>query len=177
MSEDVVIINRAPVLTLWGAVVSERMGWDWDTALTLGRAMAGLNAQAKGRALGIFAPPGAAERGGEPKATGLGEEFWVQVCGRGVPALNTSDGLRACVKDQAIEPEKVEKYLQARFGDDLDAATEAMRKLASAWDEEELPGVAFGLYEQFRPEIPKGKSGWGRKGELDLAKIHAMAER
>jgi hypothetical protein len=41
-------INRAPVLTLWAAVVAERLGFDHDTALTLGRAVAGLNAYSKG---------------------------------------------------------------------------------------------------------------------------------
>jgi hypothetical protein len=40
-------INRAPVLTLWAAVVAERLGFDHDTALTLGRAAAGLNAYSK----------------------------------------------------------------------------------------------------------------------------------
>jgi hypothetical protein len=34
-------INRAPVLTLWAAVVAERLGHPADTALTLGRAVAG----------------------------------------------------------------------------------------------------------------------------------------
>lgn len=33
---DVIKINRGPVLTLWAAVVAERLGFDWDEALTLG---------------------------------------------------------------------------------------------------------------------------------------------
>jgi hypothetical protein len=49
-------INRAPVLTLWAAVVAQRLGFDEDEALTLGKALAGLNSQAKGRRLGIFKP-------------------------------------------------------------------------------------------------------------------------
>ena len=32
-------INRAPVLTLWAAVVAERLGFDRATALTLGQAV------------------------------------------------------------------------------------------------------------------------------------------
>src|SRR5262245_24241278 len=48
--------NRAPVLMLWAAVVAQRLGFDEDEALTLGKALAGLNAQAKGRRLGIFKP-------------------------------------------------------------------------------------------------------------------------
>jgi hypothetical protein len=53
---DQITVNRAPVLTMWAAVVAERLGFDRDEALTLGRAVAGLNAQAKGRSLGIFHP-------------------------------------------------------------------------------------------------------------------------
>lgn len=49
-----VSINRAPVLTPWAAVVAGRLGFDEDEALTLGKAVAGLNAQAKGRRLGLF---------------------------------------------------------------------------------------------------------------------------
>jgi hypothetical protein len=47
-------INRAPVLTLWSAVVAQRLGFAADDALTLGKAVAGVNAQAKGRRLGSF---------------------------------------------------------------------------------------------------------------------------
>src|SRR4051795_7964485 len=49
-------INRAPVLTLWAAVVAERLGFDHDAALTLGQAVAGLSAYAKGVSLGIVEP-------------------------------------------------------------------------------------------------------------------------
>lgn len=31
---DVIKINRAPVLTLWAAVVAERLGFDWEEAQT-----------------------------------------------------------------------------------------------------------------------------------------------
>jgi len=44
-----VTINRAPVLTMWASVVAERLGFDEDAALTLGKAVAGLTAQHKGR--------------------------------------------------------------------------------------------------------------------------------
>jgi hypothetical protein len=39
-----VTINRAPVLTLWTAVVAQRLGFERNEALTFGRAVAGLNA-------------------------------------------------------------------------------------------------------------------------------------
>jgi len=56
MPDAKLLINRAPVLTLWGAVVAERMGFNWKEALSLGKALAGLTAQSKGRSLGIYKP-------------------------------------------------------------------------------------------------------------------------
>ena len=44
MTTRTISINRAPVLTLWAAVVAQRLGFAEDEALTLGRAVAGLNA-------------------------------------------------------------------------------------------------------------------------------------
>jgi hypothetical protein len=40
-------INRAPFLTLWAAVVAQQIGFRWDETLSLGKALAGLNAQSK----------------------------------------------------------------------------------------------------------------------------------
>ncbi len=96
MTRTTITINRAPVLTLWAAAVAERLGFDADAALTLGKGVAGLTAQSKGRHLGIFKPP-KLERGKASKKHGLGEEFWIDLCGRSVPANNTEDGLRARV--------------------------------------------------------------------------------
>lgn len=47
-----VMVNRAPVLTLWAAVVAKVLGLEHDEALTLGRAVAGLKAYSKGVSLG-----------------------------------------------------------------------------------------------------------------------------
>ena len=55
--ENRIHVNRAPVLTLWAAVVAERLGFERDEALTLGRALAGLTAHAKGVRLGISSRP------------------------------------------------------------------------------------------------------------------------
>jgi hypothetical protein len=48
--------NRAPVLTLWAAVVAEWLGFDNDEALSLDRAVTGLNAYAKSKALACSRP-------------------------------------------------------------------------------------------------------------------------
>ncbi len=46
-------VNRTPVLTLWAAIVAERLGHDADAAITLGRAVAGSSARVQARAIGV----------------------------------------------------------------------------------------------------------------------------
>ena len=174
MPKDVVLINRAPVLTLWAAVVAERLGFEREEALTLGKALAGLNAQSKGRSLGIFKPAELAP-GEVRKKRGLGEEFFVELCGRGVPAKNTDSGVRAVVLDRPIDPASVETYLRGKFGDALARVRDAMTALAKSLTREDLADRAFSLYEQFRPQIPPGVRGWGAKGELDLARMKSLS--
>ena len=177
MSDNTISINRAPVLTLWGVVVMERLGYDHDEALTLGKAMACLNAQAKGRSLGVFGPPKAHEPDGKPKKRGLCEEFWVDVCGRPVPCKHTEAGTRAVVKDKPIDAASVEKYLQTKLGEDLPCVQAAFTELAAAYAPEQLAEVAYHLYERFRPQIASGQKGWGQKGDLDLGLVRSLAEK
>ena len=172
MARKTVTINRAPVLTLWAGVVAERLGFDRDEALTLGKAVAGLNAQTKGRRLGIFKP--GKEKGRKARERKRGEEFWVDICGRSVPAVNTEDGVRAVVWDKPIDPASVADYLQGKFGDDLDDVRDAMWALAKSMKPEQLADRAYALYEKFRPRIPRGKRGWGAKGDLDLELIRTL---
>jgi hypothetical protein len=47
-------VNRAPVLTLWAAVVAETLGHSADAALTLGRYVADSSAWMKARAIGVL---------------------------------------------------------------------------------------------------------------------------
>jgi hypothetical protein len=170
-----ILINRAPVLTLWAAVVAERLGFQPDEALSLGKAVSGLTAQTKGRRLGIFTP--SPESTPQVRERKCGEEFWVELCGQPVPAINTPKGVRAVNKDQPIDPASVQRYLESKFGDELSPARESMVGLASAFTPEELAREAFRLYEQFRPSIPEGVSGWGTKGELNLERIRSLATK
>jgi len=167
-------INRAPVLTLWAAVVAEALGFEPDEALTLGKTLAGLNAQSKGRRLGIYKP--SEDKGREVRKQPEGETFWVELLGRPVPAVNTPQGVRAASKGQPVDPESVQRYLTKKFGAELDDVRAAMEDLAAAFDPAELERIAFELYEKFRPEIPGGKKGWGAKGELNLEYIRSLRE-
>ena len=50
------MVTGAPVLTLWASVVAEVLAFEHDKTLTLGRAVAGLNAYSKGVSPGLFQP-------------------------------------------------------------------------------------------------------------------------
>ena len=176
MASNKIKINRAPVLTLWAAVVAERMGYEKETALTLGKAVAGLNAQSKGRRLGIYEEKAEEEKDKEKKKKKPGETEFIEILGRGVPAVKTPKGLRAAIQGEAIHAGSVEAYLKQKFKDDLDDTRAAMEKLAKAYTPKQLEKEAYGLYEKFRPKIPEGKKGWGAQGELDLDYIRSLAK-
>jgi hypothetical protein len=166
-------INRAPVLTLWAAVVAERLGFDRPTALTLGQAVAGLSAHAKGVALGIIEPkPELVRERGERLAEG--ERLHVDLLGRAVPVVRTADGIRAENKGEPGSPDQVERYLVGKFKDRLDDAWRAMAELAASYPPEELHRRGFRLYEAFRPAVPAGERGWGAAGELELGKVRGL---
>ena len=176
MATKKITINRAPVLTLWAAVVAERQGYAEKTALTLGKAVAGLNAQSKGRKLGIYDEKSEEEKKEEARKEKPAKVEFVEVLGRDVPAIETPNGLRAAEKGKPIHAESVQTYLEQRFGDDYEAARSAMERLAKAYTPRQLKTKAYDLYEKFRPEIPEGKKGWGAKGELDLDYIRSLAD-
>jgi hypothetical protein len=176
MATHTVQINRAPVLTLWATVVAERLGYDREAALTLGKAVAGLNAQSKARRLGMVDEPTDQREERAPRERKPGEPFLVTILGRPVPAISTDQGVRATRKDQPINPDSVRRYLQQKFGDDLADVQAAMEDLAQAYPPEELAARAYALYERFRPDVPEGKRGWGAAGPLDLDVIRALAK-
>ena len=176
MTKNKIKINRAPVLTLWAAVVAERIGYKKDEALTFGKAVAGLNAQSKGRRLGIYEEKTEEEKEQEAKKEKPAKLEFIEILGRGVPAVKTAQGLRAAIKGEEINAESVQKYLRQKFGEDLGEARAAMEKLAKAYTPKQLESEAYGLYEKFRPKIPEGTKGWGAKGELDLDYIRSLAK-
>lgn len=176
MTNKKIKINRAPVLTLWATVVAERLGYGKDTALTLGKAVAGLNAQSKGRKLGIYDEKSDEDEKEKVKREKAVKTEFIELLGRGIPTVKTPKGVRASIKGEEIDPDSVEAYLQQKFKADLDDARAALEKLAKAFPPKQLESKAYGLYEKFRPKIPEGTKGWGAKGELDLEYIRSLGE-
>ena len=191
---DTVRVNRAPVLTLWAAVVAERLGHSPDIALTLGRYVAGSSARAKARRLGLEedssperkAEPGttAAERKAKGKedvvedAEGAGPKprhATVRLLGRDIPVVEGKGVPRVQDGEKPISAASVRSYVARAFGDQLPAVRKAMERLAAGLDKDELNRVGFRLYEGFRPEVPEGVTGWGAKGALRLDRIRGAA--
>jgi hypothetical protein len=174
MTDRSIRINRAPVLTLWAAVVAERLGFDHDEALTLGKALAGLNAFSKGKSLGLFQP---SEETLQHKRQQKDDRtrFNIELMHRAIPAVVTPDGIRALARDKPVTPQSVERYLASKFGEDLEPFTKAMATLALSFPPQELTAKAFSLYEMFRPDIPRGVEGWGAKGELSITSIQKLS--
>src|SRR3954453_19056803 len=171
-------VNRAPVLTLWATVVAERLGFDCDAALTLGRAVAGRSAQMKGRALGIYEPSEESpSKAAEERRERLkpDEPLGVRLLGRTVPVIRTPEGIRAMEKDfRPASAASVGRYLANKFGDRLEEVWAAMEQLAASRSPEELNRRGFTLYEAFRLAVPAGVRGWGASGELDLDQITGL---
>ena len=152
MPHDRILINRAPVLTLWAAVVAERLGFNREEALSLGKAVAGLTAQSKGRKLGIFTPTRDAVK--KARAQHRAKVFLVEILGRHVPAINTPEGIRAVNKAKPVDHAVIERYLEGEFGEALPAVCAAMKTLAKSFERYQLAREHFDSMRSFDPRFP-----------------------
>jgi hypothetical protein len=168
-------INRAPVLTLWAAVVAEELGYPRSTALTLGKAIAGKGAVNKAKAIGLMKEQDEEDREERARARDAASDGAVFFMGKSVRVIKTKDGLAAEENGRPTSHETVEKYLTKKFGENLAPLRAAMVKLARSRKKKALAREAFRLYETFRPEIPKGAQGWGKAGVLDTEAIKKLS--
>lgn len=169
--DGVIRVNRAPVLTLWAAIVAERLGHDADAAITLGRAIAGSSARVKARAIGLEENPGGGELRDTTKSTPSAPSQTVRLLGRDLPVIEQKGSQYALNHDKPASPRSAYGYVEKAFGEHLAAVRRAMKTLADSLPPEELNRIGFRLYEHFRPEVPAGAAGWGKKGVLDLKQI------
>lgn len=170
--EKPILINRAPVLELWGACVAHFIHPElsWNLCLSIGSSIATITAISKGRSIGTIAPPDQSKKdatGNQNKKKG------------DLPTI-TVMGFPVTIKDDSVmvkgKPKTTrEVSLVRKYGSDeiYDKAKDAMTEALEDWKgrEEDLDAKAFHMYEQFRPDVAKGQKGWGRKGELHLSKV------
>lgn len=70
---------------------------------------------------------------------------------------------------KANEQTLVKKFGEAAY----ERVKETFQDSLQSWSghEDELNAQAFLQYEVFRPTVPKGQKGWGRKGNLNLQTV------
>jgi hypothetical protein len=172
---SIIKVNRAPVLTLWAAVVAERLGHPPETALSLASAVAGTAARAKARRLGIAEEKDQVKDRAE--AAPRPAEGTARLLGRTIRLTHDKDGVVLAEGGGKAAPAgPVQAYVAKAFGGHLAEVRKAMEDLAARYDPEELNRVGFRLYEHFRPEVPPDVRGWGAKGMLDLEKISSAGD-
>lgn len=168
--EKPIIINRAPVLELWGACVAHFLHPDfsWNLCLSIGSSVSTITAISKGRSIGKIAPP---EDDDSKNQTKKKEDDLPTVKIMGFPMTIKDDSVIVKGKPKTTrEVSLVRKYgSEERYGKAKDAMTEALQDWKGK--EDDLDAKAFHMYEQFRPDVAKGQKGWGRKGELHLSKV------
>jgi hypothetical protein len=170
---------------LWAAVVAERLGHPADTALTLGRAVAGSAARVKARNIGREEHK--ADR--DADRPGLRPDHVTApavLLGKTIRLLPTTGGeLRAADGEQPADPAAIQRYLAKAFGDHLDEVRQAMDELASRYESAELNRIGFRLYEKFRPDVPLATKGgangrswtWRRSGQRHKHRRDAVLRR
>lgn len=167
---DEIRVNRAPVLTLWAAIVAEHLGHDADAAITLGRAVAGSSARVKARAIGLEDKE-SGTRSTAKSAEPATPQRTVHLLGRDISVIERRGSQFALDGDKAAAPGPARAYVEKAMGEHLAAVRRAMDTLARSLPPDELNRTGFRLYERFRPEVPAGAKGWGAKGILDLRRI------
>lgn len=175
-----IMINRAPVLELWGASVAHFMypNLPWETCVSVGSAISTICAVAKGRSIGTVAEKDDSsekqkKKGVKRKQKDLDEVEVMHF------KLKLKDGLAIVGSEQKGKPAN-EEYLRKKFGDDnYRAVRKTFEQVLPNWEghKDDLNKQAFRFYEQFRPSVSAGQNGWGRKGELDLRRVQTVIHR
>lgn len=170
--EKPIMINRSPVLQLWGAVVAQFVHptESWELCLSIGGSIATLCAVSKGRAIGKIAPSSESADKGRGAKTGK-EARSLDVMGFPMQVRNNVVHV-----DGKPKPLK-ESNLQGKYGGDenYQRVKRTMEQAIKDWanDKEDLEQKAFHFYEEFRP----GSGGWGQQGQLDLSKVKKTITR
>jgi hypothetical protein len=177
-ADPTIIINRAPVLQLWGACVAHFTypSLSWETCLSAGSAISTICAISKGRSIGTI--PKKDTSNGKQQARDNDKRKQKELDTIEVMhfKLKLKDGLALVGSEQKGKPGS-EEALRKKFGEkEYEAAREAFDDALRSWEgnEEGLNGKAFKFYEGFRPDV---KKGWGRKGNLSLEKVKGTIEK
>ncbi|SMY25818.1 unnamed protein product [Zymoseptoria tritici ST99CH_1A5] len=171
--ETSITINRAPVLELWASSVAHVLhpSLSWSTCLSIGGAISTITAISKGRSIGKIQKPDPDEAAEKKQKRQKSDAKLEDVDVMGFNLHLDKDG-QAMVGEKPKKSD--EEALKKKYGpDSYEKAKAAFEEALKSWKgkEDELNGRAFHMYEDFRPSVAAGQSGWGRKGVLDLERV------
>ncbi|KAJ4299736.1 hypothetical protein N0V90_004982 [Kalmusia sp. IMI 367209] len=177
-----VLINRAPVLQLWSACVTQLLypSLSWSTCVSVGSAISTICAVAKGRSIGKMSERNDSEEANRKrkeakKKQGDLEEIQVMHFN-----LKLKDGLAIVGSEQKGKPAN-EDALKKNFGEaQYERTRKCFENALNSWmgvDEEQLDKDASHFYEEFRPTVKSGQKGWGSKGELNLENVNRVVQK
>jgi hypothetical protein len=183
-----IMINRAPVLTLWAAIVSQTVfSLSWEEALTIGSAYATITAKAKGTSLGIYSStttttetkdqdPKVSPSPVEEDDTTSSSTTTFCLMDQLIRARVTPDGIRALVPRRGgggeeeelveVDPHATWNHLQIKFPAGSLPYIIQLLQDASRAAGDTLESTAYQYYMHIRPCIPSGTKGWGAHGHL-----------
>ncbi|KAL0576922.1 hypothetical protein V5O48_005068 [Marasmius crinis-equi] len=158
-----VVINRAPLMTIWATVVAERMGFKREEALSIASVYTEMNAISKGVTLGIF------EEGKEKglDASRGGTQPYVDFIGRRPLYQTQEEDWRALLKGTPAKPSAAYGYISRSFRQTTPYITGSLRLLANSFTSQEINDKAWSLYIRFRPEVNE----WGKRSQVKCLDI------
>ena len=169
-----IIINRAPVLELWGATVAEFLfpKLSWPTCLSIGQSIATICAISKGRSIGLIEPPSPDKK--KKKKKDPVESQLIKIMG--FPMVIKNEAVIVNGKPKSASEANVKR----KFGEEnYDRVRQLFSTNLGSWKgaEKDLDKQAFHMYEEFRPTVAAGDKGWGRKGELNLELVERVVRK
>lgn len=171
-----IYVNRSPVMILWGAVCAERcFHLKWEEALSVASAAASAIARRKAASLDL------ADISGESSAKNNDVSLvFLGLLGVEVSTLRDpiTDEVRTIDRGVHVDPLRVSALLESRFGTQLVPLKAEMRRIAAIFDPQSLKSrdgqLVYDLYVKFRPDVPRGRAGWGAKGSLEIEKLRTL---
>ncbi|KAK1236492.1 hypothetical protein PQX77_000269 [Marasmius sp. AFHP31] len=181
-----VVINRAPLMTLWATMVAERMGFKREEALSIGidtrslichfpsmnqnhlvlysaSVYTEMNAISKGVSLGIFEEG----KGKGLDATSGGTQPYVDFIGRSPLYQTQEEDWRALLHSIPVKPSAAFGYISRSFRQTTPHIAGSLRLLADSYSPNEINGKAWSLYVKFRPDVNE----WGKRSKVECSDI------
>lgn len=84
---------------------------------------------------------------------------------------------RALLDSNPVPPSTAYTYIMNSLRQTAPFVMGAMHLLALSYEPRELNSKGFALYADFRPDIPDGAKGWGKRGEVKCQTILRLMKK